>query len=100
MLAGVGGIDVAILVVAADEGIMPQTEEHLAICDLLRIQRGLVALTKIDLVETDWLEMVTEDVRDGQDVFARRADCAGFLENRRGAGRLAASVRRVGRASD
>lgn len=65
MLAGVGGIDVAILVIAADEGIMPQTEEHLAICDLLRIQRGLVALTKTDLVEADWLEMVTEDVRDG-----------------------------------
>lgn len=53
MLAGVGGIDVAILVIAADEGIMPQTEEHLAICDLLQIQQGLVAVTKIDLVDEE-----------------------------------------------
>ena len=65
MLAGVGGIDFAILVIAADEGIMPQTEEHLAICDLLQIQHGLVALTKIDLVDEEWLEMVQEDVREG-----------------------------------
>ena len=65
MLAGVGGIDLAILVIAADEGIMPQTEEHLAICDLLQIQHGLVALTKIDLVDDEWLEMVQEDVREG-----------------------------------
>ncbi len=63
MLAGVGGIDMAMLVIAADEGMMPQTEEHLAICDLLQIQRGLVALTKTDLVEEEWLEMVIEDVR-------------------------------------
>ncbi len=65
MLAGIGGIDLAILVIAADEGIMPQTEEHLAICDLLQIQHGLVALTKIDLVDEEWLEMVTEDIGDG-----------------------------------
>ncbi len=65
MLAGVGGIDLAILAIAADEGIMPQTEEHLAICDLLQIQRGLVALTKTDLVDEEWLEMVREDVREG-----------------------------------
>lgn len=64
MLAGIGGIDVAILVIASDEGIMPQTEEHLAICDLLQIQRGLVALTKIDLVDAEWLEMVTDDIRE------------------------------------
>ncbi len=62
MLAGVGGIDVALLVIAADEGVMPQTREHLAICSLLQIQRGLVALTKTDLVEADWLELVREDV--------------------------------------
>ncbi len=62
MLAGVGGIDVALLVIAADEGVMPQTREHLAICSLLQIQRGLVALTKTDLVEPDWLELVREDV--------------------------------------
>jgi selenocysteine-specific elongation factor len=62
MLAGVGGIDLALLVVAADEGIMPQTEEHLAILDLLRVHRGVVALTKCDLVEEDWLELVREEV--------------------------------------
>ncbi len=62
MLAGVGGIDAALLVVAADEGPMPQTEEHLAILDLLQIESGVVALTKSDLVDDDWLEMVREDV--------------------------------------
>ena len=62
MLAGVGGIDLAMLVIAADEGVMPQTREHLAICSLLRIKAGLIALTKADLVEPDWLELVREDV--------------------------------------
>src|ERR1051326_5865253 len=62
MLAGVGGIDLALLVVAADEGIMPQTEEHLAILDLLRVNRGVVALTKCDLVDEEWLGMVREEV--------------------------------------
>jgi selenocysteine-specific elongation factor len=62
MLAGVGGIDLAMLVIAADEGVMPQTREHLAICSLLRIRTGLVALTKTDLVEADWLELVRDDV--------------------------------------
>ena len=61
MLAGVGGIDLALLVIAADEGVMPQTREHLAICSLLRIKSGLVALTKSDLVEADWLELVKDD---------------------------------------
>jgi len=56
-LAGLGGIDLMILVVAADEGIKPQTREHLAICSLLRISAGLVALTKIDLVDDDLLEL-------------------------------------------
>ena len=64
MLAGVGGIDAALFVIAADEGVMPQTREHLAILDLLQIQGGVVALTKIDLIdEVDWLELVEEDVR-------------------------------------
>ncbi len=63
MLAGVGGIDVAMLVVAADEGVMPQTREHLAICALLHIPTGLVVITKADLVEPDWLELVRDDVR-------------------------------------
>ncbi len=62
MLAGIGGIDLALLVVAADEGVMPQTREHLAICSLLHIRAGLVALTKVDMVESDWLELVTDDV--------------------------------------
>ena len=62
MLAGVGGIDLAMLVIAADEGVMPQTREHLAICSLLRIKSGLIALTKTDLVESDWLELVREDL--------------------------------------
>jgi selenocysteine-specific elongation factor len=62
MLAGVGGIDLALLVIAADEGVMPQTREHLAICSLLRIKTGLVVLTKTDLVEADWLELVKDDV--------------------------------------
>ena len=62
MLAGVGGIDAALLVIAADEGVMPQTREHLAILDLLRVQRGIVALTKADLVDAEWLELVREEV--------------------------------------
>jgi selenocysteine-specific elongation factor len=63
MLAGVGGIDAALFVVAADEGVMPQTREHLAILDLLGVRNGVVALTKMDLVEDEeWLELVQIDV--------------------------------------
>src|SRR6266700_7678479 len=62
MLAGVGGIDAALLVIAADEGVMPQTREHLAILDLLRVQRGIVALTKTDLVDDEWLELVRQEI--------------------------------------
>ncbi|HLZ70289.1 MAG TPA: selenocysteine-specific translation elongation factor [Dehalococcoidia bacterium] len=64
MLAGVGGIDIALLVVAADEGVMPQTREHLAILDLLQVKTGVVAVTKADLVEADWLELVQADIAD------------------------------------
>src|SRR5512147_1402392 len=64
MLAGVGGLDAALFVIAADEGVMPQTREHLAILDLLKINGGVVALTKIDLVEADWLELIQLDVRE------------------------------------
>lgn len=62
MLAGVGGIDVALLVIAADEGVMPQTAEHLAILDLLQVRHGVVALTKSDLVDDEWLALVREEV--------------------------------------
>ncbi len=65
MLAGVGGIDAALFVVAADEGVMPQTREHLAILDLLHIENAIVALTKTDLAEDEeWVELVKEDVAD------------------------------------
>ena len=63
MLAGATGIDLALLVVAADEGVMPQTREHLAILRLLGVSRGVVALTKCDLVDDEWRELVVEDVR-------------------------------------
>ncbi|MFN8572791.1 MAG: selenocysteine-specific translation elongation factor [Gemmatimonadaceae bacterium] len=64
MLAGATGIDLALLVIAADEGVMPQTREHLAILRLLGIRSGLVALTKSDLVDADWLELVKDDARE------------------------------------
>ena len=64
MLAGVGGIDIALLVVAADEGVMPQTREHLAILDLLEVEKGLVAITKKDLVDEEMLELVTMEVEE------------------------------------
>ncbi len=62
MVAGAAGIDLVLLVIAADEGIMPQTKEHLHICSLLGITSGIVALTKIDLVEKDWLELVKSEI--------------------------------------
>jgi selenocysteine-specific elongation factor len=62
MLAGVGGVDAALLVIAADEGVMLQTREHLAILDLLKVNSGIVALTKSDLVEAEWLDLVAADV--------------------------------------
>ncbi len=62
MLAGVGGIDVALLVVAADEGVMPQTREHLAILDLLQVDNGIAIITKKDLVDEELLELVTLEV--------------------------------------
>ena len=63
MLAGVGGIDLALFVIAADEGVMPQTREHLAILDLLAVQCGLIAITKLDLIDDpDWLELIQLDI--------------------------------------
>ncbi|MDO9085452.1 MAG: selenocysteine-specific translation elongation factor [Anaerolineaceae bacterium] len=65
MLAGVGGIDAALFVIAADEGVMPQTKEHLAILDLLQVKNGIIVLTKVDLIDDpDWLDLVELDVRD------------------------------------
>jgi selenocysteine-specific elongation factor len=64
MVAGAAGIDFVVLVIAADEGVMPQTREHLEICSLLGISAGVVALTKTDMVDEEWLELVREDVRE------------------------------------
>jgi selenocysteine-specific elongation factor len=64
MVAGATGLDLVCLVIAADEGVMPQTREHLDICDLLGVRRGFVVLTKSDLVDADWLTMVELDVRE------------------------------------
>ena len=64
MLMGAGGVDVALLIVAADEGVMPQTREHLAILDLLGVRHGLVVMTKKNLVDQDWLDLVTLDVQE------------------------------------
>jgi selenocysteine-specific elongation factor len=73
MVAGATGIDLVAMVIAADEGVMPQTREHLEICTLLGVTHGLIVLTKIDMVEEEWLELVTEDIQD----FVRGT----FLEN-------------------
>lgn len=62
MVAGATGIDMVAMVIAADEGVMPQTREHMEICSLLGIEHGLVALTKIDMIDAEWLELVQEDI--------------------------------------
>jgi len=64
MVAGVTGMDMVAFIIAADEGIMPQTEEHFEICRLLGVKQGIIVITKKDMVEEEWLEMVTEEVRD------------------------------------
>jgi selenocysteine-specific elongation factor len=64
MVAGATGIDIVVMVIAADEGVMPQTREHLEICTLLGVQFGMVALTKIDMVDEEWLELALDDVRE------------------------------------
>ena len=64
MVAGATGIDIVAMTIAADEGIMPQTREHMEICTLLGVQHGMVALTKVDMVDDEWLELVMEDVRE------------------------------------
>lgn len=64
MVAGVGGIDAALFIVAADDGWMPQSQEHLQILDMLKIQTGIVVITKIDLVDPEWVGLVEEDVKE------------------------------------
>jgi selenocysteine-specific elongation factor len=64
MLAGVGGIDLTLIVVAANEGVMPQTREHLSILDLLEIKKGVIAITKKDLVDDEWLSLVKMDIEE------------------------------------
>jgi len=64
MLAGASGIDLALLVIAADDSVMPQTREHLAILELLRIERGVIALTKCDLPDSGWIDLVEQEVRE------------------------------------
>ena len=74
MVAGVWGIDLVALVIAADEGVMPQTREHLDICQLLKVKKGLIVLTKMDLVDRELLELVKEEVTDiAQDTFLKDA---------------------------
>jgi len=63
MVAGVTGIDIVTMVIAADEGVMPQTREHMEICTLLGVKHGFVVLTKVDLVDEEWLELVMDDIR-------------------------------------
>jgi selenocysteine-specific elongation factor len=64
MVAGATGIDIVVMVIAADEGVMPQTREHMEICTLLGVQHGMVAVTKIDMVDEEWLELALEDIQD------------------------------------
>lgn len=64
MISGASGVDVVLLIISAEEGIMPQTTEHIDILSFLEVKNGIVALTKADLVEADWLEMVQEEVRE------------------------------------
>ena len=64
MVAGATGIDIVVMVIAADEGVMPQTREHMEICTLLGVKYGMVAVTKIDMVDEEWLELALDDIRD------------------------------------
>jgi len=76
MLAGIGGIDLVLLVVDVNEGVMPQTREHLQILQLLQIPRGILVLTKCDLAEDDWIDIVEEEVREAlAGTFLEKAPC-------------------------
>jgi selenocysteine-specific elongation factor len=106
MVAGATGIDLALVVIAADEGVMPQTREHLAILGLLGVRRGIIALTKSDLVDEDWLALVVDDARQATasnfpdaEVLATSAQTgAGISELREAIGRIARGLR--ARSSD
>lgn len=75
MLAGAGGMDIVMLVIAADEGVMPQTKEHLDILSILNIKKGIIVITKASLVEEDWLNLVKEDIREKvKNTFLEEAD--------------------------
>ena len=63
MVAGATGIDIVAMVIAADEGVMPQTREHMEICTLLGVQHGFVVLTKTDMVDEEWLELAIDDIQ-------------------------------------
>ncbi|MGB4439221.1 MAG: selenocysteine-specific translation elongation factor [Sedimentibacter sp.] len=74
MLAGVIGMDLVLLVIAADEGMMPQTTEHINILNLLGVKKGIVVLTKYDLIDPEWLELVKEDIKESlKDTFLENA---------------------------
>ncbi|MCK4623017.1 MAG: selenocysteine-specific translation elongation factor [Desulfuromonadales bacterium] len=76
MLSGIAGIDLVLLVVDANEGVMPQTREHLQIMQLLQVRRGILVLSKVDLVEPDWLDIVEEEVREQvSGTFLDKAPC-------------------------
>jgi selenocysteine-specific elongation factor len=100
MVAGATGVDLALVVVAADEGIMPQTREHLTILELLGVRAGVVALTKSDLVDAEWLALVEEEVREATQralpgapiVATSAATGAGVAELRQILGELARSI--------
>jgi len=89
MVAGATGIDIVAMVIAADEGVMPQTREHLEICTLLGVRHGVVVLTKTDLVDEEWLELAREDVMD----FVQGTDMKKMLKDHPGPLRLETACR-------
>ena len=93
MLAGASGLDLAMLVVAADDSVMPQTREHMQILSLLGLSAGVVALTKCDLVDPSWLDLVEEEIRAlvARHVPRRRADRANLGDHRAGMAELKAA---------
>ncbi|MCR5054426.1 MAG: selenocysteine-specific translation elongation factor [Lachnospiraceae bacterium] len=104
MLSGVYGMDLVLLVIAADEGIMPQTVEHIEILELLKIEQGIIVITKCDLVEEGWPELLAEDIRaELQDTVCRDWPCicvssvtgSGIKELMDHIGKMSSSLRRI-----